>query len=69
MEVWAMKKVLQWLRRHLWRHHWCYRNSYNRYCTVCGRHEVVFSNGRYAFDERSWWEVFDEGQASKHYEH
>lgn len=62
-----LRKLFDFLRKNFWSHEWSYRNPYNRYCTVCGRHEIVHSNGEHGFAERTWWEVFDEGQKEKHY--
>lgn len=67
-----MKKIFSWLRRHLWFHRWHYRNPYCRTCVVCGRHEQVecwaSDWNRGVFNEAAWWEVYNEGIESKHYE-
>lgn len=62
-------KFINWLRRLLWRHKWKYYNPYDRVCTVCGRHEVehMLRENLPNLNSRGWWEVFDEGDESKHY--
>lgn len=47
------------------RHKWEYRNPYNRRCTVCGRHEFMHSRDN-TFGSPSWWEIFSDGDPSKH---
>lgn len=64
-----MTKLLKYLRSILWRHHWQYRNPFDRTCKVCGRHEVGHSlpwNWNHRF--KWWWEVFNEGNIERHTE-
>ena len=55
------------------KHKWSYRNPANRTCLVCGRHEEQMCNSwdfaRKGLAARSWWEVFNPGDATKHPEH
>jgi len=45
-------------------HDWYYRNPYDRTCRKCGRNEVSHClPGEW---NRAWWEVFNEGDESKH---
>lgn len=51
------------LRKPLRLHRWSYRNPYERRCLACGRHEVMHTWNT-APPSGSWWEVFDDGDAS-----
>ena len=63
-----LKYTVVWMRHNLWLHKWEYRNPYNRTCSVCGRNEVEHCWPGDEFKLRAgWWEVFDEGDESKHY--
>ena len=53
---------IYWL---LFGHRWKYRNPYDRTCKVCNRHEVSHCWDLKSWN-RSWWEIFDEGDATKH---
>lgn len=65
----AVMKFIKWLNRHLWRHKWEYYNPYDRECTVCGRHEVehMWRENLPNLNSPGWWEVFDDGDETKHY--
>ena len=58
-----MKKLL-WII--FGRHKWTYRNPYDRTCSVCGKHEIVYCSNVKG-QSNSWWEVFNDGDESKHY--
>jgi hypothetical protein len=51
-------------------HQWQYHNPFDRTCTICGRHEVEECWGedfeRKGFAARGWWEVYREGDPTKH---
>lgn len=51
------------------RHHWDYRNPFNRTCIVCGRNEVRHCQDMSEFFDstKGWWEVFNEGDLTKHH--
>lgn len=54
------------LRRMFWLHSWDYRNPYDRWCAVCGCHEVSHCSSLENWDD-CWWEVFDGGDVSRHW--
>lgn len=56
--------MINWIKRLLARRHkWEYRNPYDRRCRICGRIEVAHCLDDWS---RDWWEVFNEGDPSKH---
>lgn len=46
-------------------HDWYYSNPYDRRCNICGRHEVSHCWSMKTWT-KSWWEIFDDGDSSKH---
>lgn len=69
-KLWTLlNNIKKWFKRTFWRHKWDYRNPYDRYCSVCHRHEVVYSwNLTGSGIHRDHWVEHDEGDVEKHYE-
>jgi len=42
-------------------------NPYSRICSVCGRHEESVCQSLESWN-RSWWEVWNDGDEQKHYQ-
>lgn len=63
-----VRRLTRPLRAFLHRfHRWDYRNPYDRTCHICGRHEVEHRwHTEPGIGNRSWWEVFADGDPSKH---
>lgn len=64
VEKW--KRFINFLRRVFWRHHWVYRNPYDRTRSTCGRREVSMCWTLETWN-RGWWETYNDGDECKHY--
>lgn len=63
-----MKFLLWLLTKFFWKHAWRSSNPHNRYCSVCGRHEVrEADNLADGSVGRGYWGAYDEGALSNHY--
>ena len=53
-----------------WPHRWVYRNPFDRTCKICGRNEQeecwADEYHRYGMRARGTWEVYREGDPTKH---
>jgi hypothetical protein len=61
-----MRRFIAWWRRTFWRHRWVSHRPYRRTCSVCGRYEVSHCASMESW-HNDWWEVFDNGDVSKHW--